>query len=140
MKNKIIVNIILQIILICLISLQTNVLANDAKDVKTNILVSSVTGLDDFNPDNNKPASTDTSSSSILGQIGNSIAGVIQVIGSAVAIGVLMVIGIKYMLGSVEEKAEYKKTMKPYLIGALIVFGITNLLGILIKIVGDVFK
>ena len=42
---------------------------------------------------------------------------IIQRIGTFVAVGALMVIGIKYMTGSLEEKAEYKRTMMPYLIG-----------------------
>ena len=38
------------------------------------------------------------------------------------------------MLGSVEDKAEYKQDMIPYLIGALLLFGITGFLKILIAI------
>lgn len=71
--------------------------------------------------------------------IGNKIIGVLQVIGTGMSVLMLVVIGIKYMLGSVEERAEYKETMKPYLIGAVLVFGITNLLSILNKIVGGLF-
>ena len=41
----------------------------------------------------------------------------------AVSVIVLLVLGIKYMIGSAEEKAEYKKTMIPYLVGAVLVFG-----------------
>ena len=33
-----------------------------------------------------------------------------------------MVLGIKYMMGSAEEKAEYKKTFIPYIIGAVLLF------------------
>lgn len=43
-------------------------------------------------------------------------------IGMAVSVIVLLVLGIKYMIGSAEEKAEYKKTMIPYLVGAVLVF------------------
>ena len=43
------------------------------------------------------------------------------------AVGILMVLGIKYMMGSAEEKAEYKKTMIPYLIGAVLLFAAVNL-------------
>ena len=39
------------------------------------------------------------------------------------AVIVLLVIGIKYMMGSASEKAEYKKTMIPYLVGAILIFG-----------------
>ncbi len=48
--------------------------------------------------------------------------GVIQLIGTIVSVVMLVVIGIKYMLGSVEEKAEYKETLKPYIIGAFLLF------------------
>ena len=69
-----------------------------------------------------------------LQDIGNKIIGIIQVIGSVTSVIVLIVIGIKYMVGSLEERAEYKKTMMPYVIGALFVFGITNILGIVSNI------
>ena len=38
-----------------------------------------------------------------------SILGVIQTVGTIISVIVLMIIGIKYMLGSVEERSEYKK-------------------------------
>ncbi len=55
---------------------------------------------------------------------------VIQIVGSLVAIIALIVLGVKYMMGTIEEKAEYKKTLLPYFIGAMMVFGISNLLEI----------
>lgn len=62
------------------------------------------------------------------------ILGAIQMVGSLTAVICLIVLGVRYMMGSVEEKAEYKKTLLPYFIGAMLVFGITNLL----KVVYDV--
>ncbi len=59
--------------------------------------------------------------------IGNKILGIIQVVGSLIAVGVLMIIGLKYMIGSAEEKASYKKTMIPYLVGAVLLFGAVNI-------------
>ena len=59
--------------------------------------------------------------------IGSQILGIIQVVGSIAAVIVLVVLGIKYMMGSAEEKAEYKKTMIPYLIGAVLIFAASNL-------------
>lgn len=53
---------------------------------------------------------------------GNRIVGIIKVIGVFVSVGALMAIGIKYMMGSAEEKAEYKKVMIPYIIGAVLLF------------------
>ncbi len=66
--------------------------------------------------------------------IGNTIIGFLRTVGSIVSVAVLAVIGIKYMMGSVEEKAEYKQTMKPYIIGAVLVFGITNILAIIVDV------
>lgn len=68
-----------------------------------------------------------TDSADNVSAIGNNILGIIQVVGTVIAVGVLMVIGIKYMMGSAEEKAEYKKTMLPYLIGAVILFAAVNI-------------
>lgn len=50
------------------------------------------------------------------------ILGIIRAIGTALSVIMLIVIGIKFMLGSVEERAEYKQSLKPYLIGALLLF------------------
>ena len=44
----------------------------------------------------------------------------IRVIGVILSVVILIIIGIKYMLGSVEEKANYKATMIPYIIGCVI--------------------
>lgn len=51
----------------------------------------------------------------------------IRTIGLTIAAGALMIIGIKYVTGSVEEKAEYKKTMIPYLIGCFILMGASTI-------------
>ena len=58
-----------------------------------------------------------------LKNAGNNIVKVITSIGVVISVMVLIILGIKYMMGSVEEKAEYKKTLLPYLIGASLVFG-----------------
>lgn len=64
----------------------------------------------------------------------NNILGIIQIVGIIVSVVILMAIGIKYMLGSVEEKAEYKETLKPYIIGAFVLFTGTVLPNIIYKI------
>jgi len=42
-----------------------------------------------------------------------------------------MVLGIKYMIGSADQKAEYRKSMLPYLIGAILIFASTSLADII---------
>jgi len=80
-----------------------------------------------LDPNKYKPNALATSDVGTLVSKGNAIIGVIQVIGSVVSVIVLAILGIKYMVGSVEERAEYKKTMLPYLVGAIMLFASANL-------------
>ena len=66
--------------------------------------------------------------------IGNQIIGIITTVGVVVAVVVLLVLGIKYMMGSAQEKAEYKKTMMPYLIGAVLIFGASTITKVVVSI------
>lgn len=59
--------------------------------------------------------------------VGNKVIGVIQVVGIIISVVCLMVLGIKYMMGSAEEKAEYKKTFIPYIVGAVVLFAASAL-------------
>lgn len=88
-----------------------------------------------MNPDDWSVTQDTATGASKLQDIGNAIIGAIRAIGTIVSVAIFAVLGIKYMTGSVEEKAEYKKTMVPYLIGALLLFGITSLLGIIVNVV-----
>ena len=63
--------------------------------------------------------------------LGNSIITVLSTVGSIISVIVLVIIGIKYMLGSVEEKAEYKRSLMPYFIGSVILFGASFFAGII---------
>lgn len=58
---------------------------------------------------------------------GATILGVIKVVGTIVSIAMLIVLGIKYMVGSADQKAEYRKSMLPYFVGSIMIFGATNL-------------
>lgn len=61
---------------------------------------------------------------------GKTIVTIMQTVGIVVAVVVLLVIGIKYMIGSAEEKAEYKKTMIPYIVGAILLFAATTIVNV----------
>lgn len=51
----------------------------------------------------------------------------ITILGIVLSVIILSVIGIKYMLGSASERAEYKKTLMPYVIGCLLVFSASTI-------------
>ncbi len=59
--------------------------------------------------------------------LGQNIIQIVSVIGSIASVIVLIVLGLKYMMGSAEEKAEYKKTLLPYIIGAALVFAASSI-------------
>ena len=63
---------------------------------------------------------------------GDKLATIIRSVGVVVSVIVIMILGIKYMMGSAQEKAEYKKTMIPYLVGAVLLFGATTIAGAVI--------
>ena len=66
-----------------------------------------------------------------LTPIVNTIVWAVRVIGTAISILMLTILGIKYLIGSVEEKAEYKKTMWPYLLGAIFLFAGSTIVNII---------
>lgn len=51
----------------------------------------------------------------------NKIATLIRNFAIVVGVIMLMVLGVKYMLGSAEEKADYKKSLMPLVVGIFIV-------------------
>lgn len=59
--------------------------------------------------------------------VGNKIFNVITIVGIILSVIVLVILGMKYMIGSVEEKATYKQTLMPYLIGAILLFGASTI-------------
>lgn len=77
---------------------------------------------------------TSTGAKSSITNIGNQIIGIITTVGVVVAVVVLLVLGIKYMMGSASEKAEYKKTMIPYLVGAILIFGASAITKVVVSI------
>ena len=52
-------------------------------------------------------------------------------IAAIVSVLTLSIIGVKYMIGSVEQKAEYKQTMIPVVIGCILIGGLSAILTII---------
>lgn len=63
--------------------------------------------------------------------IAGSILGVAQVIGISVAIIMLIVLAIKYISAAPNDKAEIKKHAVIYIVGAIVLFGASGLLGLI---------
>lgn len=65
----------------------------------------------------------------------NAIIGAMQWIGYAIAIGMLVFIGIKYVMASANEKADLKNSLIKYVIGAILIAGAVTIGGWIFKIV-----
>ena len=60
-------------------------------------------------------------------KIADIVVWLIKIAGRSIAVVMLIIIGMKYIMGSVEERAEYKKTTTPLLVGAILIFAGTML-------------
>lgn len=78
-----------------------------------------------FNKQDNSGASE--AASNVIGAIIN----IAQVIGMGVAIIMLIVLAIQYIAASPEGKAEIKKNSTIYIVGAIILFAASGILGII---------
>lgn len=58
-----------------------------------------------------------------INELSQSIYSILQSVAVIVALIMIIVLGIKYITGSVEMKAEMKNTLLPYVIGCVVAFG-----------------
>lgn len=68
--------------------------------------------------------------------IGSKIVTWIWGISIVVAVVVLMIIGLKYIIGGAQEKAEYKKSLIPVVVGVLVLVFATTIVKVLFSING----
>lgn len=70
--------------------------------------------------------------------LGNTILGIIRYISAGVAVIATLVLAIKYMYTSPDEKAEIKKKLIPFIIGGVLIFGATYIVKIVETFVGEI--
>lgn len=92
--------------------------------------LSSTISPSDFDPSTSQSVTSEFRTVTLA----NKILGMIQAVGSIASVATLVIIGIKYMLGSADEKAEYKSSLIPYIVGAILVFSASNIVSIVYKI------
>lgn len=68
----------------------------------------------------------------------NYIYNILFTIAVVLAIAVGMIIGIQFMMGSVDDKAKIKETLIPYVVGVFVVFGAFTIWGITINIANNI--
>ena len=101
------------------------------------IIIISTCNVMAFNPDKYNPFSAKNggpltkADASTLFEMGEKVWGTLRNISLAVAFVTLAIIGLKYMFGSVDQKAEYKAKLLPWAIGVIMVSMIITILTII---------
>mgnify|MGYP006986358290 FL=1 len=83
-----------------------------------------------IDPNKYNPGNTGTAPAEMTNVI-NAIITVIQTIGIILSVIVIGILGVKYMTGSVEERADYKKSLIPYLIGTVLLTTVATVVRII---------
>ena len=91
-------------------------------------------------PDPNSFKGTQGGTSNKFTSVLNIILGVAQVIGVAVAVIMLIVLAIKYISSAPSDKADIKKHAVIYIVGAVVLFGASGLLGLVKQFSEEAFK
>ena len=119
MKLNKIMKMVVAMLLIALVAIvaSQSVMAAKASDMN----------MSDFDIEDNSGAAD--SAMTIIGKIIN----IAQIIGMGVAIIMLIVLAIQYIAASPEGKAEIKKNATIYIVGAIILFAASGILGIIRK-------
>ncbi len=98
--------------------------------------VLSFAAVEGIDPKETFTAKTGTDATDGVKNFGNNILGMVSTAASVIAVIILIVLGVKYMMGSAEEKAEYKKTLLPYFLGAIFVFGAGAICAVIFNVAG----
>lgn len=110
---------ILLMLLMVVTTLSTTVLA-------ANTITANSIGVDTFNN-----AKDESGAAGAVSNIIGSIITIVQVVGMGVAIIMLIVMAIKYISAAPSEKAEIKKGATIYIVGAIVLFSASGILGII---------
>lgn len=70
--------------------------------------------------------------------LSGTVIGLLRIISAAIAIVMLLVIAMRYMLSAPGDRADLKKHAVAYVVGAFILFGLTGILTILLKISDEI--
>lgn len=119
-----VVSVLLLVVLVVSMLSTSVFAADDTNEVKASGWSNIDTGMfDSVNADNSGLVSSTTNI------VGNIIT-VIQVVGTGVAIIMLIYMAIKYISAAPSEKAEFKKSATAYIVGAIVLFAASGILGI----------
>lgn len=113
---------VLTLMLIMVLSINSNyIYADEAKASTT--MSGLITELDAGNPDD--------ATAEKVNDVVAIVITIARVVGVTVAIVMLLVVAMKYMTAAPGEKADIKKSAVVYVVGAIVLFAVTGILGII---------
>ena len=115
-KNKVLkIVLVLLVLILCSIQVLNSVYADGS-------CWDDPTQFDGYNG-----GSAGTSATSIMGNI----IAVIRIVGTGIAVIMIVLLAIKYMSAAPSERADIKKSAIPYVIGAILLFASSNIIGLI---------
>ena len=132
---------IIMIILLFAVSFQNNVFADDTGDPLTGGGAGGkdVTSFDSISVGTIVTGASDnTGAANSINKMIGAVLTVVQVIGVGVAVIMLVVLAIKYIAASPGDKAEIKKHAVVYVVGAVVLFAASGILGIIRKFASNI--
>ena len=129
--KKILISFFIILITIFTFTFNSSVYAQTSLDGSTGTVDDIMSGADSFVNEGESNVSIDEN---LLGETAGFLYNMLLAFGIITAVIVGSILGIKYMIGSVEEKAEYKQTLLAYLISCVVVFGAFGIWKLVINI------
>ncbi len=99
-----------------------------------NVALAATTDIPRVNEDHTSTTST------AFARVLNVILGVTQVIGVSIAVIMLIVLAIKYISAAPAEKADIKKSAVLYIVGAVVLFGASGILGLISQFATEIHE
>lgn len=104
------------------------------------ICMQSTVFAEDYMDPNTIKANDSTGAAQTFQNVAGNILAIVQVIAVATAIIMLIVLAIKYISSAPNDKAEIKKHAVIYVVGAVLLFGASGLLGLIKSFAGSAFN
>ena len=132
--KKILISFFIILITIFTFTFNSSVYAQTSLDGSTGTVDDIMSGADSFVNEGESNVSIDEN---LLGETAGFLYNMLLAFGIITAVIVGSILGIKYMIGSVKEKAEYKQTLLAYLISCVVVFGAFGIWKLVINILSS---
>lgn len=123
MKKSVVKIVVAVLVCLAIVGIVSTTVFADAGDI-----------LKNFNPN------TGSSAAKSVNTMGEQIVGIIQVAGTAIAVGMLLFLAIKYLRASPEGKGQIKESATIYIVGAIVLFAAVNIVRIIYQFSTDAVK